>query len=118
MSLVLGIDVETTGLDNTTDQVIEVAAVLWDWEKGKPVKMVSEIIDPWINYVERPKLDPFITKLTGITDDDITLYGRDIKDVIAEIEELNLLSSHFVAHNAEFDRGFLLPHNSMFNFTL
>ena len=60
MALILGIDVETTGFDEKTDEIIEVGMVLWHWDKKKPVLMANHLINPSIGIPDE------ITELTGI----------------------------------------------------
>lgn len=106
MKYVLGFDFETTGLDPKVDRVIEVGAVLWDWERRQPMAIVSRLCWHEDNGLE-PEIPPFISKLTGIT-------GRDLKDFSISTERaisemfLNCPSDAIVmAHNAPFDLGFL-----------
>ena len=44
--LLLGIDLETDGLDPKVNNILEVGAVLYDWDTKTPVQMLSEFIDP------------------------------------------------------------------------
>lgn len=96
------IDIETTGLDQDTDSIIEVGIqeFLFNKETGEVLatrRSYKGLQDPG-----RP-LDPIITELTGITDSDLVNQVLDLK----EIENI-LSSSHLlVAHNARFDRPFL-----------
>lgn len=105
MSLVVGIDVETTGLDHKEDHIIEIGAVLWHWDDRKPLMMFSEIIKP--DKFQTKQLDPLITKITGITETMINFYGRKIESVLPELRRLCEHGTHFMAHNAPFDFGFL-----------
>lgn len=113
-NLVIGIDVETTGLDHEKDKIIEVAAVLWDWDDAKPLKIISEIIDPLPDLEHSIEIDPFITKLTGISESDTKLYGEPLTQVLDKVTDLYFQSGIYVAHNAQFDRNFLVPHSSVF----
>ena len=59
----VALDLETTGLSSDEDQIIEVGAVRF---RG------SETLDTFQSFVNPGRrLDPFVTRLTGITDDDL-----------------------------------------------
>jgi DNA polymerase III epsilon subunit-like protein len=49
MTLVCGVDVETTGFDPATERITEAGAVLWDWETRTPLELMSRLVNP-----ERP----------------------------------------------------------------
>jgi DNA polymerase-3 subunit epsilon len=57
--MILGIDLETTGLDTATCEVIEVGAVLWDEKLKQPISLLSE-------FINGPVVPPEITEITGI----------------------------------------------------
>jgi len=104
----VAIDLETTGLDSDTDEIIEIGAVRF--KDGVASERFSQLINP-----QRP-LPPFITELTGIRDDDLkdaaTLFDV-ADDFIALVGE-----SQLVGHNIAFDLGFLskaLPTSSHFS---
>jgi DNA polymerase-3 subunit epsilon len=79
------------------DRVIEVAVFVFDGEK---------IIDQYATLINpRRPIDPYVTKLTGITEDmvkDAPLF-EDIKDRLLELTHENI----FVAHNVKFDFGMI-----------
>ncbi len=58
----LGIDVETTGLDTNNDRITEVGLVVWCTEKHAPLYLYN------VNLLwpDMPELTPEITALTGI----------------------------------------------------
>ena len=95
------LDLETTGLDQVSDRVIEIGMVrfAYDLETGSVLGMLDSygaLEDPG-----RP-LPPEITRLTGI--DDAMLAGQRIDDarVAALLDGAGLV----IAHNARFDRPF------------
>jgi DNA polymerase-3 subunit epsilon len=94
------LDVETTGVDPTHDQVIELAMVPFEYSDDGAVYKVSEaytgLQDPG-----RP-LSPFIRNLTGLTDEQLRGKVFDVSEVRAFLDGVSLV----VAHNAEFDRPF------------
>ncbi|GLG00595.1 DNA polymerase III PolC-type [Alicyclobacillus hesperidum subsp. aegles] len=90
-------DTETTGLNAREDTLIEIAAV--KVRGGEIVDTYASLIDP-----ERP-LSPKITELTGISNDMVKGQPK-LADVLAKFREF-VQGSILVAHNAEFDVGFL-----------
>jgi len=90
-------DFETTGLDSEIDQIIEIGALLV--EGGKPVQEFSTLVKPTV------ELEDTITKITGITKS-MLADKPAIEDVLPEFLRF-FDGSILVAHNAEFDMGFL-----------
>lgn len=92
------LDLETTGLDPATDEVIECAA----WHADHTLR-------PWGRFssLVYPKglVPPFISGLTGITNADVRHAPmRDAMD--RALREFIPAGSIIVAHNAPFDRSF------------
>lgn len=86
-------DTETTGLDPSSDKIIEISAI--KFIDNKKVATFSTLINP------NETIEPFITRLTGIKQED--LQGKPtIEEVLPKffdfIEGLTL-----VAHNAPYD---------------
>ncbi len=97
----IALDIETTGLDCSTDTILEFGAVKF---KGK------EIIDTFSQIVNPVRtLSPFITALTGITQQeaDNAPVWEEVHTSVAEfIEDIPI-----VGHNVKFDIGFMQTHN-------
>ncbi len=90
-------DLETTGLNNKIDKIIEIGAV--------KIKN-GEIIDRYSTFVNPQKhIEPKISKLTGIYDEMVSEYGTE-DDIVPEFLEF-IGDSILVAHNAAFDTGFI-----------
>ena len=94
------LDTETTGLDHNKDEIIEIAIRKWIYHKRehyliKPVEEYSELNEP-----KRNEISEDITKLTGITKEDVKGKKIDWKMVSKLIGE----SDFVLAHNAGFDR--------------
>ncbi len=90
------IDIETNGSKPETAQVIEVGAVMF--QNGK-------VIDRFESFVACTFLPEYISKITGI-------LPEDLIDVPSQLEVLTKLRTFmadaiFVAHNVNFDHGFL-----------
>ncbi|MDR1939297.1 MAG: ribonuclease H-like domain-containing protein [Clostridiales bacterium] len=90
-------DCETTGLDKANDQIIELAAV--KIEDGIITQTFSTFVNPGVS------LPPVITKLTGITDDDLKDAPK-IRDIFHDFYKF-IKGSALVAHNIEFDIEFI-----------
>ncbi len=93
------VDLETTGLDPSKDQITEIAAVLIDGD-GK----IHSEIETFIRI--SGEIPEYITVLTGITNEDVQTHG------IPEWEALSRLFCFIgnypvIAFNADFDMGFL-----------
>lgn len=96
------LDVETTGLDNRTDEVVELGIVLFEFDRfsGEVLGIVeeySELRDPG-----RP-IPIEAAQAHGITDADVR--GRKLDD--ARVRSLLARSTLLIAHNMRFDRGFI-----------
>ena len=90
-------DLETTGLSSKHDRIIEIGAVLM--RDGREIDRFQTFVDP------EQKLDPKIVELTGITDQ--MLKGAPkIEEVFPKFMEF-VGSRLLVAHNADFDTGFI-----------
>ena len=90
-------DLETTGLSSRTDRIIEIGAVLM--KNGQEIDRFQTFVDP-----ER-KLEKKIIDLTGITDD-MLVGAPKIEEVLPKFLEF-VGDRVLVAHNADFDTGFI-----------
>ena len=95
------IDIETNGSKPGTSQVIEIGAVM--------IKN-GEIIDRLETFVECAFLPEYITKITGIEPSDL-IDAPTRREALVSLREF-MEDAIFVAHNANFDYGFL---NASFN---
>lgn len=105
------IDVETTGLDQRLDDIIEIAAI--KVKEGRAIESFESLIKP--NYhsyycegVGNKKacyVDGFITELTGITNEMLSNapYPKDILPKFVDFIEGHIL----LGHNVNFDINFL-----------
>ena len=92
------IDLETTGLNEIDDEIIEIGALKING--GKVVDTFQRII-----AIEN-RLPEFIIKLTGITDKDISERGIDLNDALIALSGF-IENYPLVAHNISFDIAFL-----------
>lgn len=104
---ILLFDTETTGLPQPScvpldrqPRIIEIGAVLYDTDRHAILDEMSQLIHPGIRIPEE------ITKITGITDEDIK-GAPSFKEVIPAFAKLARRSGALLAHNVEFDRTML-----------
>ncbi|PNP98827.1 3'-5' exonuclease [Sphingobium sp. SA916] len=97
----VAIDVETTGLNHDADRIIELAVQRFRFDARERIIQVG-MPRVWREDPAMP-LDPRITMLTGLTEEDVA--GQAIDDAAA----VDILASAdiIVAHNAAFDRPFV-----------
>jgi DNA polymerase-3 subunit epsilon len=97
----LFVDVETTGLDHLSDEIIELAMVPFTYG---PDGQVYEVKEPFqrFNQPQKP-ISAEIRRLTGITDEMVAGHVIDSAEVEAFAKEAVLV----IAHNAGFDRRFI-----------
>ena len=91
------VDIETTGLSPQTDEIIEIGAI-----KVKENKIVDQY-DSLIR-IDYP-LNPFITNLTGITNE-MLQKGKDSIQVLEEFMEFTG-KDIIMGHNVNFDINFI-----------
>lgn len=91
------IDIETTGLDPSRDNIIEIAAI--KIYNGEISDTFSSLINPGV------QVDSFITELTGITNKDLSTAPSP-NTVLSNFYDF-LGDSIIVGHNVHFDINFL-----------
>lgn len=96
------LDVETTGLDKRRDKIIDLAYVVFEFDKNsrKPtrvLKQFSQLADPG------QPLSDIVKRMTGYTDPDLSGKAIDWEEVAEDMASVAVV----IAHNAEFDRSFL-----------
>ena len=88
---ILFFDFETTCLNPDVDKIIEVGAV--KSENGKVLSSFSVVIN------QRIPIPPKISKITGLTDEEILRNGREEREVMNEFFEF-IGNDPLVGHNA------------------
>ena len=108
---IVSLDLETTGIDKSKDKIIEIGAVKYDIKNGSK-EYFSQLINPVVQISE------FIEDLTGISNSDVE-HMPIIDEVKNEFEEFYCdyeNNQHLIiAHNANFDIGFLKSNGFNFN---
>ena len=94
------LDIEATGLLYTSDKLIELGMVKFEYtEDGRIFNLLEEFSsyqDPNI------PIPAYITKLTGISDDMVKGHSIDEDAVSEYLKDVDII----IAHNAQFDRAF------------
>lgn len=93
----VAIDVETTGLSPTVNELIEVSAIKYDG--SKKIDTFSTLIKP------KARIPYHITNITGITNDMVE-SSPEVEEVMPRLVEF-IGDYPIVAHNANFDYKFI-----------
>lgn len=105
---ILAFDTETTGLDPQKDRITEFGWALWQTESASPLVVGGGLVRR--GGPSEPVVSAEITKLTGITEEMREEFGAFLPDRLSEMA--NVIERHrperIAAHNAEFDRSFLM----------
>lgn len=111
-SRIMIFDVETTGLiakHKRTDppvlldsypHILQISMLIYDTKVWRVVKSVNL----YIRVAEDVVIEPFISNLTGITQEICYDQGVPIAEAMAEFYEEFMLCDSIVAHNLEFDQ--------------
>lgn len=97
----LFVDVETTGLDPESDEVIEIAMVPFGYTLSGRIVEVQAPFDK-LRQPSKP-IPEAVTALTGITDEMVSGQTIDAEEASEFARDADLV----LAHNAAFDRPFL-----------
>ena len=101
-NIFVAIDVETTGLSPTANELIEVSAIKYDG--NKKIDTFSTLIKPKV------RIPYHITNITGITNDMVESYP-EVEEVMPMLVEF--IGNHpIVAHNANFDYKFIQSYSN------
>jgi len=90
-------DIETTGLDSSYDEIIEIGAIRI--ENNKVVSKFQSLVKPNI------EIDDYISELTGITND-MVKNAPKIEDVLPQFMEF-VGNEILIGHNVNFDINFI-----------
>ncbi len=96
----LFIDVETTGLNSSTDEIIEIAMVPFEYGDDGRIFSIGQAYHSFKEPVG--PIPTEVTRLTGIKDEMVAGHEIDLQLV----EELISQASLIIAHNSNFDRRF------------
>ena len=91
------LDLETTGLDTSIDEIIEIGAVKF---RGDEIKdEFQTLINPGKN------ISQYITQLTSITNEMVST-APSVHDKISQLQKF-VGNDPIIGHNIQFDIGFL-----------
>ncbi len=91
------VDIETTGLSPSRDEIIEISAL--KVRSGQIYDEFSKLIKP------KTKINSFITHLTGITNE-MVISAPAINEILPEF--INFVSNDIIlGHNVKFDLNFI-----------
>lgn len=105
------VDIETTGLDPRTHEIIELGVVLARIKDD--VLEVTGQLDLKIHPTHIETADPVALRVNGYTEAD-WLFGVSIEDALKTFAE-KTAGAIFVAHNATFDYGFIETNLKRYN---
>ncbi|MFH1903710.1 MAG: helicase C-terminal domain-containing protein [Candidatus Omnitrophota bacterium] len=95
---VVFLDLETTGLTPGQDRIIEIGAL--KTRGRKEVAAFESLVKPGI------PIPSFVTRLTGLTEAEISEKGRELQPILNELQEF-IGDCPLIGHNLNFDLSFL-----------
>ena len=95
------IDLETTGLDPKTNEIIEIGVLILSFTNEDGFTAV-EFENNQLQQPDKPIPDE-ITKITGITNEDVAGKSINWQQIETELNSVDLI----ICHNASFDRNFM-----------
>jgi len=96
------LDTETTGLDTTSDIIIELGFIAFSYDAGSG--MIYEILHRYGGFEDpHQPLSDIVKQITGITDDMLVGKMLDDDEIMRWLDKSDLI----IAHNAGFDRQML-----------
>lgn len=107
--MLVAFDLETTGLNTETDEIIELGYALYDLQNPAPLLMRSHLVVPKVPVNEE------VTKITGIDNQMIQEYGETLDYVLRELFDIivKYRATYYVAHNGlDYDIPMLKNHFS------
>lgn len=97
----LGLDIESTGLDVEKDHIIELGTVVWDVENKRPCLFFNALLRSPVPLPQN------IIELTGITEDYLRQFSMETKSAYNALNMLMGKCDYVVAHNGtNFDKPF------------
>lgn len=109
---VIGVDLETTGLEESTCYITEIGAILFNGITWEPKAAFQ-------TFIHEPLAIPLsdeIKALTHISDSDIK-SGRTPFEALALFESFAKGTRAFIAHNKEFEKKFFAHSFKRYNYT-
>ena len=102
------LDVETTGLDCSNDEIIELGMAKFEFNSGGKIFKILEEFD----QLQEPKgvISEKITSLTGITSEKVKGHSIDHNAVAEFVTDASII----ISHNAIFDRRMVEPQFPIF----
>lgn len=102
--IVTVIDIETTGLDHTTDHITEIAAIRAEVGANGIIREIGRF-QTFVTFPGCAAIPPEITQLTGIRAEDLR-GAPDVADATLSFEFF-AGGTTIIAHNAPFDLAFI-----------
>ena len=101
--LLCGLDLETSGLDFTKDEILEIGLVLWDTDEKKPIRTESFLIKENAAKVNTESFS--VNHISGI---ELEGFGGSLQNALITLEAFFIKADYIVAHNGNlFDKPFL-----------
>lgn len=96
--IVCGVDLETTGTDPETAEIVEIGLVLWDTDNNKIIQCDSKLV-----YVD--EIPEEAQAIHGITTEEVKKFGITHQAAMELFREYQVQSEYIIAHNGtKYDR--------------